>query len=249
MLISETLFGTRDKVQEAIDLLKKHEPPEGYYLAFSGGKDSICVLDLAKKAGVKFDSHYNLTTVDPPELVRFIKTFPEVEINRPKYTMWQLIPMKFMPPTRLVRYCCDKLKEGGGAQRVTITGIRSDESSKRKRRKQVEKPLSRSRSKAMTVKLYVHPIFWWSESEVWDYIDTNNLAYCSLYDNPGYSRIGCLMCPMASIAKRKHDGERYPKIYHAYLRSFGRMIERRKIAGLETKWQSSQEVMDWWLSQ
>lgn len=59
----------------AIALLRLHEPPEGYYLAFSGGKDSCVIKELAKRAGVKFDAHYGNTTIDPPELVRFIKKF------------------------------------------------------------------------------------------------------------------------------------------------------------------------------
>lgn len=48
---------TRDKVQIAIDRLRSFEPEEGYFLAFSGGKDSQCVYHLAKMAGVKFDAH------------------------------------------------------------------------------------------------------------------------------------------------------------------------------------------------
>ena len=71
MLIENTLFGVRDKVKIAIDRLQAFEPLEGYYLAFSGGKDSQCIYHLAVEAGVKFDAHYNKTTVDPPELVRF----------------------------------------------------------------------------------------------------------------------------------------------------------------------------------
>jgi phosphoadenosine phosphosulfate reductase len=83
------MFGYK-KVQNAIGILKQFEPEDGYYLAFSGGKDSICIYQLAKMAGVKFDSHYNLTTVDPPEVVRFIKTeYPDVEIHRPKESMWE----------------------------------------------------------------------------------------------------------------------------------------------------------------
>ena len=62
-----------DKVEIAIKWLKAFEPQEGYYVAFSGGKDSQCVYHLCKMAGVKFDAHYNVTSVDPPELVRFIK--------------------------------------------------------------------------------------------------------------------------------------------------------------------------------
>jgi len=85
MLIEKHIDGyVRDKVAIAMDRLKAFEPEEGYYLAFSGGKDSQCIYHLAVEAGVKFDAHYNLTTVDPPELVRFIKdNYHDVGINYP----------------------------------------------------------------------------------------------------------------------------------------------------------------------
>ena len=107
-LVEDNLFGHVDKVQIAIDRLKAFEPKEGYYLAFSGGKDSQCIYHLDKMAGVKFDAHYSVTTVDPPELMRFIREqYPDVEWeyhywpDDPKYnhksgkrrqiTMWNLI--------------------------------------------------------------------------------------------------------------------------------------------------------------
>ena len=71
---------------------------------------------------------HNLTTVDAPETVRYIKTIKGVHINRPKYTMWELIVKKHMPPTRLARYCCEELKERGGKGRLKITGVRKSES-------------------------------------------------------------------------------------------------------------------------
>ena len=64
ILIEKDLFGTvRDKVKIAQERLKAFEPSEGYYVADSGGKDSACVLVLCKMAGVRFDSHYNITTI------------------------------------------------------------------------------------------------------------------------------------------------------------------------------------------
>lgn len=60
--------GEFDRVQLAINRLRLNEPDDGYYVAFSGGKDSCVILDLVKRAGVKFDAHFNITTVDPQNL-------------------------------------------------------------------------------------------------------------------------------------------------------------------------------------
>ena len=81
-LVEETLFGTQDKVQIAIQRLKAFEPPEGYYVAFSGGKDSQTIYHLCKEAGVKFDAHYSHTTVDPPEVIYFMRQhYPDVIVD------------------------------------------------------------------------------------------------------------------------------------------------------------------------
>jgi phosphoadenosine phosphosulfate reductase len=140
MLIEQTLFGTIDKVQTAIDRLKAFEPKDRpYWLAFSGGKDSCVILELAKMAGVRFEAHYNCTSVDPPELVRFIKReHPEVSFDIPHdrngrtVTMWTLLKNNSMPPTQVYRYCCRALKESSGKGTVTITGVRWAESINRK---------------------------------------------------------------------------------------------------------------------
>jgi phosphoadenosine phosphosulfate reductase len=125
MLIDHTLFDVIDKVQIAIDRIRQFEPPEGYYVAFSDGKDSCVVKDLVKRAGVNADYHYNLTTVDQPELVYFIREHhKDVEVHKLKETMWQLIRRKADSPTRKVRWCCSILKEGGGNGRFVITGVR-----------------------------------------------------------------------------------------------------------------------------
>ena len=129
----------KDKVETSIARLKAFEPKEGYYLAFSGGKDSQCVYHLCQMAGVKFDAHYSVTSVDPPEMVRFIrKNYPDVEFRRQydkdgkPITMWSLIQENKIPPTRRARYCCERLKEPGGKGRVVVTGVRWAESANRK---------------------------------------------------------------------------------------------------------------------
>lgn len=138
-LIERTLLGERNKVDVAIRRLQSFEPPEGYYLCFSGGKDSQCIYHLAKMAGVKFDAHFNLTSVDPPEVINFVRqNYPDVRFEIPRdadgkrCTMWSLIVKCKMPPTRNYRYCCQYLKEGGGTGRMVITGVRWAESRRRR---------------------------------------------------------------------------------------------------------------------
>lgn len=127
------------KLETALSRIRSFEPEEGYFVAFSGGKDSQCVYHLCKMAGVKFDTHYSVTSVDPPELIRFIrKEYPDVTFDYPhgkdgkRITMWSLISEKLIPPTRYARYCCRELKESGGIGRIVITGVRWAESPKRK---------------------------------------------------------------------------------------------------------------------
>lgn len=128
----------KEKEAKAIEALKMFEPEdEPYYLAYSGGKDSDCIRILAQLAGVKHEIIHNLTTVDAPETVQYIKTVPNVIINKARWadgthkTMWNLIPHQGMPPLRIMRYCCEHLKEQGGKGRLIITGVRASESRNR----------------------------------------------------------------------------------------------------------------------
>ena len=136
----------QEKMMYSIDLLKKAERlalayggGNGYYLAFSGGKDSQALYHIAELAGVKFDAHMNFTSVDPPEVIRFVKKqYPEVDFIKPKKSIYQLAVEKQILPTMRVRWCCAEYKENTGAGRVTLIGIRHQESSRRAKRNEVE---------------------------------------------------------------------------------------------------------------
>lgn len=126
-----------EKVKTAIQRLQTFVPKDGngYYLAFSGGKDSVVCKALLDMAGVPYHAVYRVTSVDPPELVRFIKEkHPDVKMEIPHdkdgkpITMWNLIPKRRMPPTQLARYCCQYLKEDAGDGSMTVTGVRWAES-------------------------------------------------------------------------------------------------------------------------
>ena len=256
-----------DKVQVAIERIKSFEPPEGYYLAFSGGKDSVVIKALADMAGVKYDAHYMLTSVDPPELVQFVKTFDDVQIDVPKdkdgnrLTMWNIIPTHGLPPTRIMRYCCKDLKEGGGQGRFVITGVRWAESVKRAKRGGLE--LAEKKTHRATnydpdnpnqqmihqcvkyAKKYLNPIIDWTTPEVWEFIREYDVPYCRLYDE-GYTRLGCIGCPMSTHQVEALD--RYPKYKKAYISAFDRMLKRRTGTDktYEKNWETGEDVFDWW---
>jgi phosphoadenosine phosphosulfate reductase len=109
------------------------EDQEPYYLAYSGGKDSDTILILAELAGVRYEAVHNLTTADAPETVYYVRSKPNVRIDKPELSMWQLIPKKLITPTQLIRYCCSELKERGGQGRRVVTGVRQAESIRRKK--------------------------------------------------------------------------------------------------------------------
>ena len=131
------------KLKHSIELLIKSEKlalryyKKGFYLAFSGGKDSQALYHLAKLANVSFEAHYALTTLDPPELVHFIReNYPDVIIDRPELTFSRLCIKKKALPTQKIRFCCAVLKETKGEGTVTLTGVRKQESSRRAKRRE-----------------------------------------------------------------------------------------------------------------
>ena len=254
--------------------LKLYKQP--LVITYSGGKDSDMLLHLAGKAGIPYEALHSLTTADAPETVRHVRaTFRQLELqgvpctidthktpDGRNVTMWNLIPRKLMPPTRLMRYCCSELKEGGGKGRFIATGVRWAESAKRKNRgmlevqhKNINKKLTlmndndESRmafeSCQLKGKRVVNPIVGWQETDIWDYVSAEHICMNPLYDC-GWKRVGCIGCPMAG-KNRITEFARYPKIKAAYVRAFDRMLAERQKRGLSCDWQTGDDVMHWWM--
>lgn len=277
-----------DLEQKSIERIKTasemslHHYGQPLVCTYSGGKDSDVMLELFKRSGVPYEVHNSHTTADAPPTVHHIRqTFRELELQGIKcdidyhiqpdgsrITMWNLIPRKLMPPTRMVRYCCGVLKETGCSNRMIATGVRWDESSSRKSRETYEvigatkkdavnvsdekmlltdnddtrKLFERCEMKAKTV---VNPIIDWKDRDIWDFYWNECKSHNPLY-HMGFYRVGCIGCPMAG-KHRYMEFAMFPRIKQAYIHAFERMLEERKRRGKECVWESGEDVFLWWM--
>ncbi len=273
-----------DKVDKAIERLKLGSDMSiKYYgkplmITYSGGKDSEVLVDLAIKAKIPLEIVNSHTTADAPQTVYHIRDqFKKWEVQGfnckivyPQYkggrvSMWTLIPLKKIPPTRLARYCCSVLKETTGNNRMIATGVRWEESNARKNGRAVFEELGSRKAKNMllddndvTRRLFenctlkstrvVNPIIDWSYAEVWDYADSEKLCMNPLYEC-GFKRVGCIGCPMAGKA-RYTEFQLFPKYRDLYIAAFDRMLNVRKSEGKDDSkggWYDARAVFHWWM--
>lgn len=266
---------------------------EPLIICYSGGKDSDVLLHLAIDCLNPEDIYVlnSHTTVDAPETVYHIRDVFKglqergirAEIRKPTYkgepiTMWKLIEMNNIPPTRTIRYCCRILKETTVNNRFLAFGVRAAESSKRKGRDSfgarggtykdalffsldhAEEVYAEAqeRSDVWDCKLIesakkksdliCNPIYEWTDSDVWNYIRENDIKTNPLYEK-GFHRVGCIGCPMGTWRSMLMQFEMYPKHKRAYIRAFDKMVERNIYKGKKTRWKTGQEVFDWWVSE
>ena len=257
------------KLEHSVELLRKSEkmalrldPENGFYLAFSGGKDSQCLYHVAKLAGVRFKAHMNLTSIDPPEVIRFVKTqYPDVELIKPRMSIYEMAKKKHILPTMRLRWCCAEFKEKGGAGKATLIGIRKEESARRAKREEISTVIKRkitnetfdqwSEHEEQMVtcvggkdKILVSPIIYWTERDVWEFLNSNKIPHCELYDE-GYTRIGCICCPMSSYRQKIREVKRWPHVKRNWIKA----IQWMKDNGYSNHVEECAEMnFRWWIS-
>lgn len=256
----------RKKIEHSVTLVRRaerlaleYDAEDGFYNTFSGGKDSQALFYIVKMAKVKFKTHMSLTSVDPADVIRFVKReYPSVVRHKPKMSMFADAVEKQILPTMRVRWCCADFKESAGAGKVTLIGIRAQESNRRAKRNEVEvsnrtfsgnlsqfftwsesekekkmKKLKRKLNEdefSVSTDNEVHcingkdsilisPIFHWTEHDVWYFLnEIIHAPHCSLYDE-GYTRIGCILCPMATPKSKRRDVERFPHVKRGWIKA------------------------------
>lgn len=194
------------------------------------------------------------------------------EINYPVYkgkrtSMWDLIPQKGFPPTRLIRYCCEILKEHGSGERAICTGVRWAESSKRKNSRGIYEKNHRNLEKRIILrddndesrqmmehcqikrKVTCNPIVDWDDRILWDFLRDRKVHLNPLYGQ--FGRVGCVGCPMGGRKHQIEEFRQWPKYKQMYLSAFDRMIKVRHQKGLPCGYQfaNAESCMEWWLGE
>lgn len=231
--------------ERSVKLLQVYKPD---YQAYSGGKDSIVCRELCRMAGLKFESWYDNVTIDPPELVRFIKAQSDVRWNQPSNgnMFHRIATAPKVPPTRLCRWCCSEYKECGGRGRMKVLGVRAAES---KRRADSWREVSQDAHHDTVIA----PILYWTDEQVWAFIRSRSLPYCSLYDE-GWKRLGCVGCPLASREHQDREFQRWPRYEQLWRRAIvanwekWHAVPNTRTGGprYQAKFKSGEDFWRWW---
>ncbi|MFA5322812.1 MAG: phosphoadenosine phosphosulfate reductase family protein, partial [Smithella sp.] len=104
----------------------------------------------------------------------------------------------------------------------------------------------------------INPIIDWSDEDVWEYIKTRNIAYCSLYDE-GFKRLGCIGCPMAGTDGRKKEFSRWPNFERKYRTAFAAAAAANLAAlgpeyggrgrNAKLRWVDGDSMFSWWMEE
>ena len=232
----------KKKVEQAIRLLQSINNEE-VELAYSGGKDSDVILELAKMAGIKFRAIYKNTTIDPPKTIKHVKS-KGVEIIRPKKNFAQIIEENGFP-NQWKRFCCGELKEYKILDKA-IQGIRKSESKKRNERYK-EPVMCRVYENGKAEIIY--PILEWTNEDIAEFVNHYKVKCHPLYydENGDFHperRLGCMCCPLASYNKRIKQFKQYPHMVRYYIKNGEKWLKKHP----ETKTgKRHKTVYDWFL--
>lgn len=199
-------------------------------VGFSGGKDSLVVYDLCKRAGIDCKFYFNHALEDIKTLRYIRENFPDVIWRRTEKGFFEYIvkDRKGNIPIATMSWCCETYKHPrNNVDDASILGIRASESVKRRKRKVFESKNKtfRKRNKAIINEYFedkcqsegassnitLKPIVDWSDNDVWNYIHKYDLPINPLYSE-GFKRVGCMICPKASFERNYEMLMRYPKL-------------------------------------
>lgn len=183
-----------------------------FYVAFSGGKDSVVALDLVQRAlpHNKFKVLFGDTGMEFPDTYKIVEEIEQhckdakIEFLRAKSDFDPKVTWReFGPPAQTMRWCCSVHKTAPQIillreytnnphfRGMAFTGIRGDESASRSEYEGI------SHGEKVRGQYSCHPILEWNSAELFSYIYERQLLINDAYKK-GNSRAGCLVCPLAT---------------------------------------------------
>lgn len=182
---------------------------DALYIGFSGGKDSVVMLDLCHRVlPLDVPVVFSDTDMELPDTYRVWddiqsryegRAFLKVAAKNNALENWRL----FGPPSRSVRWCCAvhksapaliALKKQLGMTSVkaaAFLGVRGEESLSRSAYEDIGDGVK------TTAQANLMPILDWGAHELWLYLFEHDLPLNRAY-RYGLSRVGCVMCPESS---------------------------------------------------
>ena len=182
----------------------------------------------------------------------------DCRINVPKRSLWKIMRETLVIPSRIMRVCCSELKERKMPDApYIVTGVRWAESAGRRAKSGIAMVHTASAhtrggeqaaaaagllttDDASSRRLFeqcqmrgvrvLNPIIDWSDEDVWSYLASRGIEGNPLYKE-GWTRIGCVGCPLAGRRARELAFARYPKLYKAWHDAISYVIERRRQMG------------------
>lgn len=208
-------------------------------VSYSGGKDSLAVLQLVSECLENFDILFADTGIEFPETVinahevskLYGKHLRSISSGN---AFWESVD-SFGPPSVEMRWCCKVCKLGPITQLIeenyeegclTFIGQRKYESDTRAKSERVWK------NPWVGNQVGAAPIQDWTAMHVWLYIFMHDLPYNPLYGK-GFDRIGCWLCPSCSVADLYRLRETHPE-FAAKLESY--LIDYALRSGLSPEW-------------
>jgi phosphoadenosine phosphosulfate reductase len=220
----KTIYNSYTKYKKKIDV---------FYVAFSGGKDSVVTLDLVQRAlpHNEFKVLFGDTGMEFPDTYRTVEIIHDFCSDNniefivaksdysPEYT-WS----KFGPPATVNRWCCsvhktspqvNLLRETLGKPNFTgmaFIGVRGSES------------LARNEYDFISIgekhkgQYNCNPILEWNSAELYIYIYMHDLYLNEAYKK-GNRRAGCLVCPRAAERNEYMARICYPAEFNKLLNS------------------------------
>jgi phosphoadenosine phosphosulfate reductase len=246
-----------EKMKQATAVLQEYTPmalslnPRGYSVGDSGGKDSVVTKWIMSIAKVPHFTYYSNTTMDPPELIYFLKEHhPDTQWihNGLNLTRYMVKHGKGMP-TRLGRWCCSIYKEQSFKNTFRCLGVRAAESPRR------EKQWRQVAIHSVNKLPYINPLLYFTDRDIWEIINGENLPVCSLYKEQGIHRIGCVGCPLAGTKVMLREFERWPSYQQLWMKGcqdfFNAWKDVPTLKGNDRaikEFKTWTNYWDWWLS-